>query len=134
MLRRQFLTGCLTATLGAFLTGCYGPGYGPPPQAPAYGYRRKHPSGVQLSFDPDLGVYAVVGYPYYFYDGLFYWERDGAWFVKRDWGDDWRPAGEHRIPHGLVEKFHGRPHGELHGFSPGKLRGRGHGFGLGDLF
>src|SRR5262245_650986 len=50
---------------------------GPPPWAPAHGYRHKqhrayqsHEGSVELVFDSGIGVYAVVGFPnYYWWDG-----------------------------------------------------------------
>src|SRR5258705_13086779 len=51
-----------------------GSGHGPPPWAPAHGYRRHHqqayqsrPDTVDLGFDDGLGVYMVVGFPAYSY-------------------------------------------------------------------
>ncbi|MFQ5585276.1 MAG: hypothetical protein ACE5GF_00390, partial [Thermodesulfobacteriota bacterium] len=35
--------------------------HGPPPHAPAHGYRHKHRHGVELMFDGGLGVYIAVG-------------------------------------------------------------------------
>ena len=34
---------------------------GPPPHAPAHGYRHKHPDGVELVYKSNIGGYAVVG-------------------------------------------------------------------------
>lgn len=46
----------------AFVGACaYGPGYGPPPHAPAWGRRRK------MVWDPLLGVYVVAGVPDTYY-------------------------------------------------------------------
>jgi len=71
-------------------------GYGPPPHAPAHGYRAKQ-HGRDLEFDAHLGVYLVLGLPgVYWNDGWFYrrlrdrWQRcgdgDGPWHDAR-WGD-----------------------------------------------
>ncbi len=56
-----------------------GHGHGPPPWAPAHGYRRNHQRAYQhrdatvdLAFDSGLGVYVVVGLPnYYYWDGFY---------------------------------------------------------------
>ena len=45
---------------------------GPPPWAPAHGYRHKH-HGADLVFDAHIGVYVVVGHPHvYFHDGHYF--------------------------------------------------------------
>ena len=54
---------------------------GPPPHAPAHGYRHKHPShGIELVFDSGLGVYVVVDLEHVFYHaGHYYRWKEGAW-------------------------------------------------------
>lgn len=102
------LVACLSLGLGCYARypnrGPYpGPvepnvhrGHGPPPHAPAHGYRAKQ-RGHDLRFDSRLGVYLVVGLPgVYWSDGWFYrqvrdrWQRcddgDGPWNDAR-WGD-----------------------------------------------
>ena len=45
---------------------------GPPPHAPAHGYRHKNQDGIQLQFDNNLGVYIVITMPgVYFYNGFY---------------------------------------------------------------
>lgn len=117
MLRRSFILSA-AAMLGSMaISSCYGPGYGPPPHAPAYGYRRKHYSGVDLVFDPVLGVYVVVDHPYYYYGDRFYWFHDGAWLYSPDWRGPWHHAPSNAIPQGLRKKNAGGGH-------PGRGRGR----------
>ena len=45
-------------------------GYGPPPHAPAYGYRHHH-QGARLAFDSKLGVYVVLS------------QNEDDWFLIR---------------------------------------------------
>lgn len=106
------------------LTGCHyhrpyspGRGYGPPPHAPAHGYRAKQ-HGHDLVYDSSLGVYVVVGLPgVYYHDGLYYRYRDDHWYYSGDLDRDWRDyGGDRRLPPGLAKK---------HGGGKGKGRGRG---------
>lgn len=121
-LRRTVVTLLASVSLLA-LSGCHGlvlaprgPGPvvvnrpGPPPHAPAHGYRYKHPGGAELRFDTGLGVYVVVGYPeIYFYDGWFVRYDGGAWQVSASLDGDWesRPSGW--LPPGLKDKYAGKP-------------------------
>jgi hypothetical protein len=63
---------------------------GPPPWAPAHGYRHKHAQGMELVYDAQLGVYVVVG-------------RDGLYF-RHD-------RFYRRLPPGL-RKQHAKKHGK----------------------
>jgi len=56
-------------------------GHGPPPHAPAHGYRHWHEDdGVVLVFDSGRGVYLVVGAPgHYYLDGRFYRRNERRW-------------------------------------------------------
>lgn len=76
---------------------------GPPPHAPAHGYRYKHPAdGVELVFDGPRGVYVVVGLrDHYFQDDHYYRLLDGVWWVSRDLRAGWHPVAERRLPPGL---------------------------------
>ncbi|MEE9551944.1 MAG: hypothetical protein V3V89_02760, partial [Gammaproteobacteria bacterium] len=76
----NYLTKILMLGAALTLSGCgvvkvhddHDRGYGPPPHAPAHGYRHKH-HGHDLEFDSHLGVYVVVGLAsVYFLDGLYY--------------------------------------------------------------
>jgi len=76
---------------------------GPPPWAPAHGYRHKHRSGVELVFDVGLDVYVVVGHPrHYFRDGRFFRRLDGGWTWAREWDGRWIPADASEVPRGLL--------------------------------
>ena len=99
---------------------------GPPPHAPAHGYRRKHDTHagqVELVFDSGLGVYLVVGWPgHYWQDGHYYREVDGAWQVSARLDTGWSAAPAKRLPPGLAKKAargkgHKRgPHPAKHGY------------------
>lgn len=79
------------------------PGYGPPPHAPAHGYRQKH-GHVELQFDTGLGVYVVLGRPYHYYhDGYYYNYRDG-WYLSRELRGPWYHIDRKRLPPGLRKK------------------------------
>jgi hypothetical protein len=81
---------------------------GPPPHAPAHGYRHKHqtPDGtVNLIFDSGIGVYVVVGWPDH------YWHRDhylryveGNWMTSRSIDGGWASCSSGDVPIGLVQK------------------------------
>ena len=77
--------------------------HGPPPHAPAHGYRHKHAAhGVELVFDTKLGVYTVSGRSaHYFTDGHYYRLHDGVWSVSVKLGSGWARIADHRLPKGL---------------------------------
>jgi len=78
---------------------------GPPPHAPAHGYRHKHQSGAELRFDSDLGVYVVVGHAdVYFHDGWFLRDRGGIWQVSVTLAGPWEPRPAEWVPRGLRAK------------------------------
>jgi len=83
---------------------------GPPPWAPAHGYRHKHRSGVELVFDVGLDVYVVLGHPrHYFHDGRFFKRLDGGWAWAQKWDGRWKPADASEVPRGLLAA--GKSHG-----------------------
>lgn len=102
------------------------PGGGPPPWAPAHGYRHKHQGG-DLRFDAQLGVYVVIGHPHLYFHGSHYLRHvDARWERCRDWRQPtWKPVDVQHVPSGLV-----RHYADGDG-KPGKGRGRGHGRGPG---
>jgi hypothetical protein len=105
--------------------GWEGPGHGPPPWAPAHGYRHKHhQDGVQLVFDSGLGVYVVVGQPYHwFHHDHYYWLRDGEWHRSQHIGGPWVVTAVDAVPPGLRRK-HARG-GDGHGKHGGHGKGKG---------
>ncbi len=95
-----------------FLNGCAGiepwwpyrgeRGYGPPPHAPAHGYRYKHKHGKEMVFDSDLGVYVVTGYPgCYFYNKYYYRFNKGVWERCNLLNGPWTGVSAAKIPPGL---------------------------------
>jgi hypothetical protein len=79
---------------------------GPPPHAPAHGYRHKH-GDVVLVYESSLGVYIVHGYQgHYFSDGNYYRSHKGAWQISVDFGGPWKKISETKVPKSL--------HGEQH--------------------
>jgi len=106
MNRRHFIGGILATGAAAVAGGCAvypEPGYyGPPPHAPAHGYRYRHPHGVDLAYDAGLGVYVVVGWPrYYFLDDHFYRFHRERWEISPRFRDGWRSYDHDRLPPGL---------------------------------
>ena len=108
-----------------------GHGHGPPPWAPAHGYRHKHQRAYQhlgttvdLVFDSGLGVYVVVGIPNsYYWDG-FYLRLDAGHWVRAPYLDaHWAPCPADRIPGGLRAKAHGRGQGKAKGHRKGPWHG-----------
>jgi hypothetical protein len=79
---------------------------GPPPHAPAHGYRHKHPDGHELEYDSGLGVYIVVRVPdTYFGNNLYIrMSSDGRWLVSARLDRGWRLASGNEIPYKLKER------------------------------
>jgi len=97
---------------------------GPPPHAPAHGYRRKHPQDdVALVFDSGLGVYVVVDTPdCWWTDAGFYRWREGVWYQGPHVSGPWKQVVLDSVPPGLRAYA---------GQSPGTGNGRGRGNGNG---
>jgi hypothetical protein len=84
----------------------YAQGYGPPPHAPAHGYRHKHHGdGVNLVFDAGLGVYVVADWPDYYWhvDRYLRWAA-GEWRVSSRIDGTWVVVASDRVPAKLVAK------------------------------
>ena len=82
---------------------------GPPPHAPAHGYRH-HQGSVDLRWDAHLGVYVVIGHPHHFFhDGRYYrrvgehWERCGGWKKA-----NWRTVDAAELPASLRKHYRGK--------------------------
>lgn len=87
------------------------PGYGPPPHAPAHGYRHKQ-HGVELVYDSGRGVYVVVELPHHFYCKGRYFRLSGdRWEVGVQINGPWEAISEQSLPPGLrgKEKGKGKP-------------------------
>lgn len=81
--------------------------HGPPPHAPAHGYRR-NADGVILVYEASLGVYIVRDYRNnYYWEGHYYrCDHGSSWEVSVGIEGPWRRISVHRIPRGL-QKRHG---------------------------
>ena len=80
------MPGCNYVAVRAYDSG---PGYGPPPHAPAHGYRQKY-HGYDLQFDSDLGAYIVLGMTgVYFIDGTYYRPANTGWYYSSRPDGDW---------------------------------------------
>ncbi len=80
-------------------------GHGPPPHAPAHGYRAKVRNGVEITYRSDLGVYVVVGAAdTYFLDDVFYKRGKKQWESSRELDGPWELIAESSLPPGLRSK------------------------------
>ena len=81
--------------------------HGPPPHAPAHGYRHKHHHhGVELVFDSKIGVYAVAGRrDHYFYNDHFYHLVDAGWVVSGRLDRGWVRIEPEKLPKGLAKQW-----------------------------
>jgi len=73
---------------------------GPPPHAPAHGYRYKHRDGHELRYDSQIGAYVVVNIPdTYFGNNLYIrLSSDGRWMVSATLNSGWRLAAGSEVP------------------------------------
>jgi hypothetical protein len=109
------------------------PGHGPPPWAPAHGYRHKHHRAyesregtVELVFDGGLGVYAVGGFPdYYWWDGSYLRISGGRWVTAAYLDASWAPCPDDRVPSKLRTKAAKAGGGKSKGKHKGKGKGQG---------
>jgi len=95
---------------------------GPPPHAPAHGYRHKQRSQsgeVELVFDTKLGVYVVVGWPgHYYRDGAYYRQINRRWHKSARLDTGWVKIDTKKVPPGLAKKKRGKkgPRPAKHGY------------------
>ena len=88
-------------------------GHGPPPHAPAHGYRAKPRDVIELVYSSDYGVYEVVGRDgYYYQDGVIYHKDSIGWIVGRTLNGPWTSVTEAQIPPGLRSDHPGRGQGQ----------------------
>jgi hypothetical protein len=77
-------------------------GHGPPPHAPAHGYRHKHGDGVNLVYDSGLGLYLVADVTgRYYWKGNYYRHRGSQWELSVSLGGPWIAAHRSKLPPGL---------------------------------
>ena len=76
--------------------------HGPPPHAPAHGYRAKH-QNCDLVYDSGIGVYTVVGHRGCYYRDSRYYRRSGSsWQISNSVKGPWRNTTSSSVPNGLV--------------------------------
>ena len=97
---------------------------GPPPHAPAHGYRHKHQGDdVVLVYDKHLDVYVVNGYRDCYYSaGQYFRFVDGSWEWSVSVSTGWKIVADYReVPSSLCSKHgKGNSHGNKH-----KNKGKG---------
>lgn len=88
---------------------------GPPPHAPAHGYRAKH-RHHNMVYDSRLGAYVVLGYSdHYFQNDWYFRYRDGLWQINANLSDhDWRDVDYYRVPEGLRNSKRGKHSDKRH--------------------
>ena len=95
---------------------------GPPPHAPAHGYRHKH-KHHDLEYNSDLGIYVVIGLPdHYFIDGIYYKHTSHGWYSSHDADKDWKEYKKDVLP-GKLNKKYGHDKGHAKGkYDKGKSK------------
>ena len=78
---------------------------GPPPHAPAHGYRRKY-QGVELVYDSGRGIYVVIDFPsHYYFKGHYYRLGEIQWEIGVSMKGPWEVISYEELPKGLrIEK------------------------------
>lgn len=91
-------------------------GDGPPPHAPAHGYRARTSEGIEIAYDSKLGLYVVVGLSnHYFCEGLYYRFNGGHWEVTAKFHDSWEAVAEYKVPQVLYSSKKGKGKGKHKG-------------------
>lgn len=122
------LSGCVNRASVAYGDGGRDYRGGPPPHAPAHGYRAKY-RHHNMVYDSRLGAYVVLGYDdHYYNDGWYFRYYDGFWQINADLRDrDWRDVDYYRVPEGLRYSKHSYRDQDYddRGRADKKARGRG---------
>jgi hypothetical protein len=90
---------------------------GPPPHAPAHGYRMKHAhDGVELVYDSGIDVYVVTGFRNCYYSAGQYFRLEASfWEWSASVDGPWKAlSSDSDLPPGLRHK-HGKGHGKKKG-------------------
>jgi hypothetical protein len=96
---------------------------GPPPHAPAHGYRYKHANGTELVFDSGLGVYVVMDMSdVFFYNELYIRYQQDTWQVAVKLDSPWRIAKKNEVP---VKLKNAKKNKHPKGHGNGKAKGHG---------
>jgi len=75
---------------------------GPPPHAPAHGYRLKNQHGLEMRYDAHLGVYIILNYlKHYYWDGKYYRKGKNQWESSKDINKKWKGIAKQKLPKGL---------------------------------
>ena len=78
---------------------------GPPPLAPAHGWRRRHPDGVEIVYRSELGAYVVVGVDdAYYCDDVFYLWDSGRWLRAPHFTGPWLAVPASEVPANLTRR------------------------------
>jgi len=98
---------------------------GPPPHAPAHGYRHKYQE-VELVYDSQCGVYVVIDFPnHYYFKGHYYRLGEIEWEIGVNLEGPWKTISYGELPKGLRIEKKGK------GKARGKSKGNpGRGLGL----
>jgi hypothetical protein len=95
------LSGCVSTEI----TIGYPRKKGPPPHAPAHGYRRKNEHGLEIIFDSKLGVYIMMDYPmHYYWDNRYYRKQKDKWETSIDINKKWKSIDKQQLPKGLQNR------------------------------
>ena len=98
--------------------------HGPPPHAPAHGYRHKH-SGSEIIYDSAWGVYAVVDLAgHYYYNDHYYRYHQSRWHVGVHIDGPWKTVSHEALPAGIRGKHAAKGKTTQ---PPGRGRGRSRG-------
>lgn len=100
-----FFMGCNTLGVGVEGPAVSGnaPRYhkqGPPPHAPAHGYRYKHQNGYEMQYDSGVEAYVVLNIPETYFGNNLYirFSTDGRWMVCATLDGNWKVAAGNEIP------------------------------------
>ena len=99
------LVSCSSFSIGAGSGRKYERKHGPPPHAPAHGYRHKH-RGAELVYDSGRGIYVVIDFPnHYYFKGHYYRLGEAQWEVGVNLEGPWGFISYGELPKGLrIEK------------------------------
>lgn len=94
----------LAVTMAGCVTYPQQRGYGPPPHAPAHGYRYMH-KGAVLVYNSHLDLYVVKGYPgVYFHNGHYYKRHKNHWLSSYRYDGPWELVYRKHIPPSLRDR------------------------------
>ena len=58
-----------------------------------------------MTFDSNLGVYIMMGYPmHYYWDGRYYRKSNNRWESSKDIKKKWKGIKKQKLPKGLKNK------------------------------